>query len=64
MLLFPIYSSTLVSVVGAKILPINANGTYIHTGTCAPIFPGWKHCTALVYPDDAAPFFPLNSDTK
>ncbi|XP_073708955.1 apolipoprotein B-100 [Garra rufa] len=57
-------TSTLVSVVGAKNLPINANVKYIHAGACAPTFPGWKYCIVLDYPDDAAPFFPLNSDTK
>ncbi|KAL1254216.1 hypothetical protein QQF64_016445 [Cirrhinus molitorella] len=57
-------TSTLVSVVGAKNLPIHANGKYIHAATCVPIFLGWKHCTVLDYPDDAASFFPLNSDTK
>ncbi|XP_016105196.1 apolipoprotein B-100 [Sinocyclocheilus grahami] len=57
-------TSSLVSVVGAKILPIHANGEYINAEVCAPVFPGWKHCTVLKYPDDAAPYFPLNSDTK
>ncbi|KAF4099959.1 hypothetical protein G5714_020085 [Onychostoma macrolepis] len=57
-------TSSLVSVVGAKILPIHANGEYIKEELCAPVFPGWKHCTVFKYPDDASHYFPLNSDTK
>ncbi|XP_052442426.1 apolipoprotein B-100 isoform X2 [Carassius gibelio] len=57
-------TSSLVSVVGAMILPINATGEYFNAEVCAPVFPGWKHCTVLKYPVDAVPFLPLNSDMR
>lgn len=69
MLLFsPIYSNSLVSVVGAKAKPIPAKGEYINMNKCTDFFPGLKYCTVLKYPDatsnHAAPYFPLTGDSK
>lgn len=68
MLLFPDYSNSLVSVVGAKTNPIPAKGEYINENQCAALFPGLKFCTVLKYPDarsnDAAPYLPLTGDSK
>ncbi|XP_043074689.1 apolipoprotein B-100 isoform X2 [Puntigrus tetrazona] len=57
-------TSSLVSLVGSKIMPIHAKGEYNNGTTCVPVFPGWKQCTVLSAPDDAAPFFPFSSDAK
>lgn len=61
------YSNSLVSVVGgtSKTIPaIRERSEH----ECSRFFPGLKYCSVLQYSDatlnDAAPYFPLNGDSK